>query len=397
MPINNIETAKCYGCGACVKVCPQHCIDMEPNSEGFLYPCIRDAKCIKCEKCLKVCPAAHIFSENRGNQPKAYMGVHKNRDIVMNSSSGGAFTAIIDAVSDQKQSLYVFGVCQDENLRTFHAVSKYPFENITRFRKSKYVQSNLDDSFDTCVDLLKSGNSVVFSGTPCQIYALDRYLSLLEVDKTNLITVDLVCYGVSSDKLLSLYLKKQKYTGVIKCDMRHKKKYWGTVSSKYTLYGFKTNRKPVVRRKSQFRSAYALGIILRESCLGCPFSNIERCSDFTIGDGWHIDEMSVNIDASLGCSLVICHSKKGNELIDIIEQHMDMEAVDIDKVIASQKRLHGYETDAKLRKQFLQSVTEEGFDRAIDKYVKNDSVISEMVSSCFSPELKKRIARLVRR
>ena len=51
--------AECTGCHACYSKCPQSCIDMVEDKEGFLYPNVDSEKCIQCGLCEKVCPILH--------------------------------------------------------------------------------------------------------------------------------------------------------------------------------------------------------------------------------------------------------------------------------------------------------------------------------------------------
>ena len=51
-----IEHKKCTGCTACANSCPNNCIKMLPDEEGFLYPHIDDSKCIECGVCKDICP-----------------------------------------------------------------------------------------------------------------------------------------------------------------------------------------------------------------------------------------------------------------------------------------------------------------------------------------------------
>ena len=45
----------CYGCMACVAVCPQKAISIYTDEQGFYYPRIEREKCINCGLCKKVC------------------------------------------------------------------------------------------------------------------------------------------------------------------------------------------------------------------------------------------------------------------------------------------------------------------------------------------------------
>ena len=43
--INNKQ--ECCGCTACVERCPRHCIVMQEDEEGFLYPIVDEAAAIR--------------------------------------------------------------------------------------------------------------------------------------------------------------------------------------------------------------------------------------------------------------------------------------------------------------------------------------------------------------
>lgn len=55
-PVLFCRKEECCGCAACYSICPQNAIHMEPDEEGFEYPCINKEKCICCYACLRVCP-----------------------------------------------------------------------------------------------------------------------------------------------------------------------------------------------------------------------------------------------------------------------------------------------------------------------------------------------------
>ena len=170
MRIENLES--CSGCHACFSVCPKFAIEMKENNEGFLYPLIDSNKCIKCGLCEKACPALNpIKKENEDT--KAYAAINKNEAIRLDSSSGGIFTAIAEKVIEENG--VVFGAKFAFDFSVIHGWTD-TIEGLAEFRGSKYLQSVIGNSYKDCKTFLESGRKVLFSGTPCQVQGLKKYL-----------------------------------------------------------------------------------------------------------------------------------------------------------------------------------------------------------------------------
>lgn len=58
-PVLYQKKEECCGCSACYAICPVHAINMEEDTEGFLYPKIIDKYCIRCNQCIGVCDFKH--------------------------------------------------------------------------------------------------------------------------------------------------------------------------------------------------------------------------------------------------------------------------------------------------------------------------------------------------
>ena len=162
----------CVGCTACTEICPKKCIKMKPDEEGFLYPVVDKSGCVECNACNTVCPIQNPVTEEEKPQ-KAYLVQHSNEKVRLDSSAGGAFTAIATVVL-QKGGV-VFGAAYDENFHVQHTYVE-TVDELKKFRNSKYVQSELGDSFHMVKDFLQKGRWVCFSGTPCQIEGLSKFL-----------------------------------------------------------------------------------------------------------------------------------------------------------------------------------------------------------------------------
>lgn len=153
----------CCGCGACANVCPKKCIIMKADKEGFLYPYIND-QCIECGSCTKVCPVANNKTENTFAQ-WGYAVQNKDADILKESTSGGAFTAIASYVI--KQGGVVFGAAFDDNFNVVHTYVENT-EGLAKFRNSKYVQSDMGNSFRLAKDFYRTADSCALVERPAK-------------------------------------------------------------------------------------------------------------------------------------------------------------------------------------------------------------------------------------
>lgn len=100
--VNDKLKKDCCGCGACANACNHNAITMIPDKMGFLYPNVNIEKCIDCGLCEKVCSFNKDYSFDENNEFPLFYGVrHKNQNVLYNSRSGGAFTAISDYILDR--------------------------------------------------------------------------------------------------------------------------------------------------------------------------------------------------------------------------------------------------------------------------------------------------------
>lgn len=180
--------------------CPLQCIDLVTDKEGFLYPQVDVTRCIDCGKCEKVCPELVEAGERKATG--IYAGVNPDDEVRRASSSGGIFTLLAESVLAENG--VVFGARFDKDWNVVHDYTESK-EGLGTFRGSKYVQSRNGETFKQAERFLKAGRKVLFSGTPCQIMGLKRYLRR-EYD--NLLTVDFVCHGVPSPLVWRKYVEE---------------------------------------------------------------------------------------------------------------------------------------------------------------------------------------------
>ena len=194
------EKSSCCGCEACVQCCPKQCLTMHEDCEGFLYPQVDESSCIDCGLCEKVCPVIH---QNASQEPlSSYIAINPNEEIRLKSSSGGIFTLLAEKII--AEGGVVFGARFDENWDVVHAWTD-TIEGLAPLCGSKYVQSRIGNTYNEAKDFLKQGRKVLFSGTPCQIAGLKKFL---RKEYANLLTVDFICHGVPSPGVWRRYLSE---------------------------------------------------------------------------------------------------------------------------------------------------------------------------------------------
>lgn len=310
----NIEREKCTGCGACVQRCPKQCIAWEKGEFGFLYPSIDAAMCVQCGLCEQVCPI-----EKKAPIPKnqrVYAAVHRSPDILTKSTSGGAFTALAQAIF--RSGGVVYGVAMTDAMQVAHIRTETTAE-LDALRGSKYVQSDTGSTYVQAEKDLKAGRSVLYSGTPCQIDGLKRFL---QKDYDNLYTADIVCHGVGSQTYFDQYMKyaQTKYDRIEALQFRSKKYAgWSCGNGAIVVGAADSSRTLPYRDYDNYYYAYFLsGEIYRKSCYSCKYANTRRVGDFSMGDYWGVEALHLPLSTENGCSLLIVNSEKGQALLDTI-------------------------------------------------------------------------------
>lgn len=317
---NTKDKRNCNGCGTCALICPQNCITMEIDSEGFIYPVIDEKKCINCNKCKKQC--SNINDKCETNE-QAYISINKSQIQLSESSSGGVFRILADEVIGKNG--IVFGATYDNNLRVIHDCAK-TIEECKNFSGSKYVRSDLKESYSIAQKYLDEGKYVLFTGTSCQINGLKKYLNR-EYEK--LILCDIICHANPSPKVFALYKSnlEKKYNQKIKIiHFRSKENGW-------------RNQTPIIEfingtklEENSYFNAFVQELINRPSCYSCPFATKRRVSDFTMGDSWGIEKIHPEICNEKGMSLLTVNSSKGEKIFNDIKSQMEIYPIDYNEI-----------------------------------------------------------------
>jgi len=356
----------CTGCHACVNICPQECIFMKADDEGFLYPYVNNNRCIDCGSCESVCPIANIAANN--NKAKVYACINKDESIRLDSSSGGIFTLIAEQIL--LNGGIVFGVIFNEDFSAIHSCAETR-EELEKMRGSKYVQSEIGKTYRKAKDFLDEGRQVLFSGTPCQIAGLNSFLGKVY---NKLFTVDIICHGVPSPAVWHEYIAyREKNAGerIKKIAFRRKDEGWKLFSLSFLFQSDKEYIQTL--NKDLYMKAFLKNICLRPSCYSCKFKTLNRQSDITLADFWGVQNIMPEMDDDKGTSLILVNSTKGQDIFEKIKNEIKYKETDIGRAVT-------YNTSAvksvaynPKREKFFEELGELSFDKLVKKYC-SDSI-----------------------
>lgn len=301
---------RCTGCGACMSGCPKGAIHMLPDREGFRYPTVTDA-CIQCGHCTHICPV--LKQREKRSAPAVFAAWNPDEAIRGVSTAGGVFALLADYVLEGGG--VVFGAALDEELRVRHVAITSPAD-LPSLLGSKPIQSDTGDSYERVRRYLDQGRRVLFSGTPCQVDGLYRYLGEYP---ENLLTVDVLCRGVSSPGVWEHLVRSMAYV---------KRKRPVAVSFYSKLSGSRTRRFRVrfadgshfdaPYDKSELGRGHRRGLFLRASCHTCPYTSADRPGDLSLGQFKGLPKDFYPDEQKRGVSLLLVNTARGAQAVDVL-------------------------------------------------------------------------------
>lgn len=245
--------------------------------------------------------------------PRAYACFHNDVESRLKSASGGVFPLLAELVLRKRG--VVFGACFDERFRVVHK-GVTTIEDLDLLRGSKYVQSRLGDCFDQIRILLEQKVDVLFSGTPCQVNQLIRFLG--QCDSARLMTVDIICHSVPDPIVFEAYkrtLEMHYHDKIKSINFRDKRLGWNPPC---VVVQFE-NHEYIARVPEDFyMRGFLMGLYSLSMCSECPAKFGNSQSDLTLGDFWGIAHVFPEMESEHGVSLVMTHTERGQEYFDKI-------------------------------------------------------------------------------
>ena len=317
----------CNGCNACVSICPQNCISIQDDIR-CINAVIDCTRCIDCKLCIQVCPNI--------NKPILLHPIDSNQgwavdEIRKNASSGGAASAIMKAFIEEGG--YVASCCLRNGKFVFEVTNN--MEQAKRMAGSKYVKSNPQSIYRDIKNLLMH-HKVLFIGLPCQVSALKNYVK----NSNNLYTIDLICHGTPSPKLLEKFLQ-EKHISLDECsDIAFRRK---------SEFGIRIDGKRVeMTGMDDYMISFLNAICYTNNCYECQFATIDRVGDLSLGDAWGSEYKE---EERMGISLILTQTSKGRELLQI--SGLKMVEFELDRARSYNRQLNSPSQRDELCNQFF--------------------------------------------
>lgn len=377
-----VDVNMCTGCTACMSVCPEECIIMKSDEEGFKHPKVSKSDCSNCGMCSRACPVLEKQKQNEVLRVAAA----KNKDdaVRLSSSSGGVFTLLAEQVI--KSGGVVFGAAINKRMQVVHTYTE-SIDGLKQFRGSKYVQSDMGECFTQAEEFLKLGRRVLFSGTPCQIGGL---IGFLRKPYDNLLTVDCICMGVPTPKVWELYSNarvEDANAPATEISFRSKQTGWSNYSFSMTFNNGTLYSK--THKEDAYMRCFGKLVFIRPSCHQCVFKNLTNKSDITLGDYWGVATRFKTFDDNRGISLVLLNSQKGADRFSEIEDRLIVMESDVKHAMDTHRSLVESIPPSKKRDAFFKMLESDkmDIDTLLNKYSRHTP--AEFFRRCASFVLRK--------
>ena len=358
-------TDNCCECHNCFNICNANAIAFVKDELGTSSAYINVDKCINCKLCMKVCSGINIAKLKLPTH--SYAAVSKSKESV-NSTSGGVFYELANYIISKNGS--VVGAAYDENLNVVQKLIRDK-ESLTELQGSKYVKSDVSNSFNDTVKELQQNRYVLYSGTPCQIASLYLYLNLKKVNFDKLITVDIICHGTPPAQIFQdslKYLSSKKNGKIVSLTFRDKffgHKHIGNYvlqrkydKKKYKLYS----------SENSYYFFFLKGYLYNKVCYSCNYAQNKRLSDITIGDFWGIkNELPLffnnnSLDENTSVSSVMINTSKGKQLFEKIEARLLYQSVKYEQIYKHNPQLnHPVNCDENIRNLIIERYIKDSY------------------------------------
>lgn len=317
---------------------------------------------------------------------KTYGGYIKDFEKLKKSASGGLATAMSEEIILNNGIVYGVAYTCDFKSAEYRRIDK--ISGLDILRGSKYIKPTLKlPILELLSQDLACEKKVLFIGLPCDINVVKNYVAKHGIDSENLLCVDLICHGPTSNKVADEYITRleRKYKSKVKSfNVRYKNPFW---TPPYLFVEFENGK---VLKEVFYQTDYgtAFFLMVEEKCYKCKFKGENYKSDITIGDYWGFNESDDGYN-KYGSSVAFVHTQKGQGFITSLNNFNLYEA-DTEKALKGNQR---YLTPTALtaeREIFKKRFIKKGLAYAVSKHIGRKAKIKRIIKKLYYHLLKKR-------
>ncbi len=309
----------CTSCEICKFICPNNAITMV-FKRGQQIPVVDKKKCVCCGICLKLCPGIKKKEYVSEKNVSCYVGQTTNKKILLNSSSGGLVTTMVQHLIRSKKFDFAFLVKEiDYDKKKVDFIVTNNLKEIFNSAKSKYIPVSIENII--CFLDKHPNKRCVFVGTPCQFLAIKNYIKFKKLNLKNYLFLGLFCAGVLNynfiDYVRKRFVKKEHF---LKIDYRNKENTGWPGHLKIYL----SNKDKIINRKERLK---VKNYFTLTSCYKCN-DKFNYLADISFGDCYIEGK-----EDKEGISNIIIRDKK---YLNLIPKTISLEEISYKKIEESQ-------------------------------------------------------------
>lgn len=181
--------------------------------------------------------------------------------------------------------------------------------------------------------------------------------------RCELITCDLICYGVASPASFRHYLDMLgQHRGSAVERYAHRGSGIPDRGDETAWFEDGSSESGTTRTRAWTRLWYAN--LLRESCTVCGFHSLDRPGDLTIGDYWGIDRVIPGFADGWGTSCVIANDERGLALLWDAFDSLDLVETRVEDVANDEQPMLSHPPRVDVEQTFWRIEREQGFESA---------------------------------
>ncbi|CVH76451.1 F420H2 dehydrogenase subunit F [Clostridiales bacterium CHKCI006] len=362
------DLSNCTSCGICAATCPKSAIQLCLDESGFYRPIINEKKCVSCGICKKYC---YRFDKNiidTVDNIYAYSAITKDKSLLRESSSGGISEEIMKECISQGYT--IIGVEYDCQSNKAYSTLCKNTTDLAKYRGSKYMQSYTLDALKIIIGNTTSKYAIF--GTPCQIYALNKYAK--NIKRENLLLIDIFCHGVPSYFLWNAYINSSGTT-FSNIKFRTKDYGWHNYAIKMTNSQGKTTLSKKIN--DPFFDLFFSKLCFNPACYSCKLRSTFAYTDIRIGDYWG-PRFNNNYT---GVSAVITLSKNGENIISNISNKILINSRNWNEIIENQSYGKTHKYDKERYDQIISNLKANKINEAYTIYLKTLTKRQKIIKS----------------